>query len=102
MTTPAKYMTWCDRRRRKLAMAYAMAYGETVVEIAARFGVSLSTVYASGREKGVATSGKRGRPRIWKDCPSHLIDEYDFLVRKKRIPAGNIKGVLERSGMVEC
>ena len=89
-------MAWCrypkimsrnDRRTRHDNIVAAFRRGEPQEKIAERFGLTLSWVRTIARKAGALPVMKRGRTRIWRDCPPHLISDYDMLVREKKIPA---------------
>ena len=90
----ATIMTFCDRRRRHGQMARARADGMATKDIAAKFGVCAAVVRYAVRKSGFDVPQHRGRKRIWADCPPELMAEYDWFVRVKRIPAGEVMRML--------
>lgn len=89
-------MTRTDRARRRAEIAQHIRSGECLAALSDRLGLSHRYVRDIARQHGLEKP--QGRPkghRFWKDCPEHLKDEYDFLVRRKRIPSREAIAMLQ-------
>lgn len=95
MGKPAQYMTHADRAYRRERILEQVRAGIDRDEIAASFKVSRCWVNQTARAAGIPVKRGRGPRRVWRDCPPHLIADYDFLIRRKRIPAAMAREILE-------
>lgn len=98
MSKPARFMTHADRAQRRAQIKAMLREGKGVLEVARHFALSKRYINQIAQEAGLSTA--RGRPRgsrWWTECPPHLIADYDFLTRRKRIPVREIKAMLEQA-----
>lgn len=98
MTHYAQFMTHAERHRRKMEIKRQLEAGKSPREIADTFGLTKRYVNQIAQDYGLSRA--EGRPkgsRWWKDCPPHLLADYDYLTRRKRIPVREIKALLEQA-----
>lgn len=92
----AQKMTHADRAQRRGQIKAMLREGKSPLEVAKHFGLSKRYVCQIAQDAGLSRS--EGRPRgsrLWAECPPHLTETYDFLIRRKRIPAAVVRQVLE-------
>lgn len=81
---------------RRRSIIAALRNGARVPALAQQHGLTERHVYQIAQDSRLPNQGQ-GRPRgarWWVDCPPHLIADYDFLSRRKRIPVAEIKEIL--------
>lgn len=94
----AKFLTHADRAQRRGTIKARLRNGERPSEIAKDYGLTRRYVCQIAQDAGLSSA--KGRPRgsrWWADCPEHLIEDYDYLTRRMRIPVAEIKAMLERA-----
>ena len=98
MTHYAQFMTHAERRQRKMQIKRELQAGATPRELAEKYGLTKRYINQIAQDYGLSRA--MGRPRgarWWTDCPPHLLADYDFLTRRKRIPVREIKQLLEQA-----
>ena len=92
----AQKMTHAERAMRRGQIKAMLRDGKSPLEVAKHFALSKRYICQIAQDVGLSTA--RGRPRgtrWWSDIPAHLIADYDFLTRRKRIPVAVVKAMLE-------
>ena len=92
----AQQMTHADRAQRRKQIKAMLREGKSPLEVAKHFGLTKRYICQIAQDAGLSSA--RGRPRgsrWWTDCPAHLIADYDYLTRRKRIPVAEVKTMLE-------
>jgi hypothetical protein len=96
MSHYARFLTHADRAQRRGQIKRALAAGKSCSEVAEQFGLTCRYIKQIAQDAGLSRA--QGRPkgsRWWSDCPQHLLADYDYLTRRKRIPVAEIKRILE-------
>lgn len=86
-------ITHAERARRREVIRKEIEAGADLPVLAERFGITVRYVRQIAQDAGLAHP--TGRPRIWRECPEHLIPDYDFMIRRKHIPAAEARRILE-------
>lgn len=98
MSNPAKFLTHADRHARKMRIKRELQAGASPRELAEKYGLTKRYINQIAQDYGLSRA--MGRPRgarWWTDCPPHLLADYDYLTRRKRIPVREIKQLLEQA-----
>lgn len=96
MSNPARFHSHAERARRRAAIRRALRAGRKPSDLAREYGLTRRYVCQIAQDAGLSSCP--GRPkgsRWWHDCPTDLIDTYDFLTRRKRLPVAEIRQMLE-------
>jgi hypothetical protein len=92
------YMDQKQRHKRRLSIAAAVRGGESVPDVARRFGVSTHTVYQASRS-GMPRKPKRGRPNVFaiigRLCSSN--DSFTHLAAEFRVSRQYVHAVYKRA-----
>lgn len=87
------------RHQRRLAIAAAVRQGESIPEVAKRFGVSTHTVYQASRS-GRPRKLKKGRPNVYaiigRLCSSN--EPFSDLAKEFRVSRQYVHAVYKRAG----
>lgn len=96
MSRVAQYLTHADRAQRRAKIKAELRSGRSITETAVKFGLTRRYICQIAQDNGLSSNPGRPRgARLWKDCPPHLHADYDFLIRRKRLPAAEVRKILE-------
>ena len=93
----AMYMTHVDRAVRRTKAVEMVREGMTPAQVSERLGLSVPWIRQTAKRAGLSLA--RGRPRGsigWRECPPHLLEEYIFLTRFKRVSTPEARRMLEQ------